>query len=800
MGYDTNQPDLKRLKLTYSEATKRTVFFIGSGPSTEVGIPGWHDLAQNLCTALDDATPSSALNNDLLDAFHQAEEFLKSGALWEFFQIVELHWPGVYEDYLSDVFSTERVSTCPVPSVYKRVWKMRNVGQLLTLNIDGLLRRAYDEVFSNSSPVLEFPGLMVNDSKSYFQRNYPVILNLHGVYTHRTTWVMSRQERERLFTGISKGDYRAFLRHIFETCNVVFVGVNIRDVAISPILEEINSSNLLQNHYWITSDITTENYQWCQKRGVRVINYSPEVTQAGKKVHSTVICSILDEIESFRSLDKPVILPEREVCAGKYFGDCSELLGEIASDSIGVRKKLDARFEHLGRQHGFDGKQVAGFIREYGIPIELCSVMGPAKPYNVLETGTISSNISSTNASNVWLMLQADGSSMCAVKSMSSQAFKDPIERESFRRGVESVYQLNTSNESVAPRYIFHTNVPMAFGMELINGASLRDFSESSADSVRKDWKEIFLKICRAIHHCHRSNGQVLHRDIKPKNIIFEGAYQGCDPDEFLGARVRLINFDMSWHKFSAGNSKSVPADEVGYYAPEQRHFENSESPRSAKTDVYMLGMLLLHMLSEMPPPEGGSRLENWENYVRQKVGSATSNQLVKFRVARLIIKMTAIDLDARPDLQGVISEVEAIGLAATSEWKKVDPDLFVEKVLTEAGYDYDWSDEKLKGTIRTPRLIDLSIGYKPRGQRIEINWTRQRDEGVDRKNFGGKLGDLSLQIRQQLRDFGWDADDAGGHHGRSVQASIRHSLAVENPLVFIDFVKSVVGRMMSSL
>ncbi|AMY70693.1 SIR2 family protein [Frigidibacter mobilis] len=154
---------------------------------------------------------------------------------------------------------------------------MRNVGQLLTLNIDGLLRRAYDEVFSNSSPVLEFPGLMVNDSKSYFQRNYPVILNLHGVYTHRTTWVMSRQERERLFTGISKGDYRAFLRHIFETCNVVFVGVNIRDVAISPILEEINSSNLLQNHYWITSDITTENYQWCQKRGVRVITDIPQV-------------------------------------------------------------------------------------------------------------------------------------------------------------------------------------------------------------------------------------------------------------------------------------------------------------------------------------------------------------------------------------------------------------------------------------------------------------------------------------------------------------------------------------------
>lgn len=801
MSYVSNQPDLRRLKQTYSEASKRTVFFVGSGPSTEVGVPGWSEMADKLLYQLNEATPSSALNSNLLSAFHDCEIAIKDRRLWDFFSLVELNWPQTYEDFLSEQFDDEKLSKLSIPSVYKRIWKMRNVSQVLTLNLDGLISRAYDAVFQGKTErVLEYPGTSVLDSRSYFLRNYPVILNLHGSHTQRSTWVMNKGERERLFTLMKKADYKSFLRHVFETCNVIFLGVDVRDVAISPIVEDISAAGLLQSHYWITPDISTENYTWCQRNGVRVVTYSPDVNEERKKIHSSTICSILDEIESFRSLDRPVILPERPRLSDRTFKSKEDLIALIGTDHNEARELLDARVEHLGQEHGFDGRQIEGFIREYSVPLELTSILGTTAPYSLLGSVTLSSQISITNSSSVWLALQDDGQTMCAVKSLSGQAFKDSVERESFRRGIESIYQLSNLNDPVAPRYIFHTNVPLSVGMEYISGSSLQDFVLSSSDLVRNNWLSVFQRVCRGILSCHTSDAEVLHRDIKPKNIIFSGAYVGCDSDDFAESAVRFINFDMSWHKFSTGNSKSVSADEVGYYAPEQRYFQNSDTPRTSKTDVYMLGMVLLYIISEAPPPEGGSALKDWPQMVSQRIGSRAQNTLVKSRISRLLSRMTLSQPDQRPDLQSVISELDSISMAKENKWDLVDPDLFLEKALIETGFDYIWDDDALLGRVQTPRQIELSLAYIHRGQRAELRWMRQRDEGADRKNFSGRLGDLAVQIRQQLRDFGWEVEDGGAHHSQSLLAQIRLKQVMGDPSKFIEHLQLITGKMMAAL
>lgn len=72
MPYDSHQPNLKRLKRSYSEAFRRTVFFVGAGSSTEVGLPNWYDLASGLLAELDAATPESALSGELLEEFNFA--------------------------------------------------------------------------------------------------------------------------------------------------------------------------------------------------------------------------------------------------------------------------------------------------------------------------------------------------------------------------------------------------------------------------------------------------------------------------------------------------------------------------------------------------------------------------------------------------------------------------------------------------------------------------------------------------------------------------------------------------------
>jgi hypothetical protein len=371
--------------------------------------------------------------------------------------------------------------------------------------------------------------------------------------------------------------------------------------------------------------------------------------------------------------------------------------------------------------------------------------------------------------------------SLACVKSLSAQAFKDRVERESFRRGVESLFYLNSCNKPVAPKYLFHTNVPMSVGMEYVEGTTVNDLFDADRNAVRENWLDLALSAFMAVLACHKSEGGVLHRDIKPKNIILEGIYYGAGGSEIANSSVRFINFDMSWHKFSSGNTKPLAADEVGYYAPEQRISANAGTPRSSKTDVYMLGMLLVYLMSEAPPPEGGAKLDGWDDYIIAKVRGRLQDPLAANRLSRLITKMTAVDPENRPDLTEAIADLEVLKPVLSEDCAAVDPDVFIEKILTSTDYDYDWDDLLLEGMLKTPRQIELKLGFKQRGQLAIIGFTRARDEGMNRKNFGGRLGVLISEANNELRNYGWVTDTAGGYHSRSITATIQVSALREN-------------------
>ena len=799
MPYEFDQANLLLLKKQYSEATRRTIFFIGAGCSAEVGIPTWNGLANGLFDYIDTNTPTSALKGDLLDAFHETEQAYKDGEYWRFFDLAESKWSQLYEDYLEQRFSHDFLCSCPVPKVYTAIWRMRNVGQVLTLNIDGLLGRAYQEAFpSQQDSLMEFPGTSVTDSRSFFERNHPLLLNLHGSYAMRSSWVMKGTERDRLFSGFENGNYRSFIKSIFEKHNVVFLGVNVRDGAVSPIIEQISTEKLFQNHFWITSDVSTEDYTWAQQNGVRVINYTPDRDDKGSRVDSKSILSILDDIEKYRSFDEDAVLPELPR-SDDELPSPKELLKACGVDRLDVRKKLSERLEALGRSNGFDSKRINAFIREYALAIEHSSMLGLMPEYDRIEDIHVTSEISTSNSSSVWLGVRQDQSLIC-LKSLSAQAFKDRVERESFRRGVESLYYHNTCNRPVAPKYLLHTNEPMSVGMEHVEGTTVNDLFDSDRNAVRENWLELALSIFGAVLVCHKSEGGVLHRDLKPKNMILEGVYYGAESAEIASSSVRFINFDMSWHKFSSGNTKSVAADEVGYYAPEQRVSANAGTPRSAKTDVYMLGMFLVYLMSEAPPPEGGAKLDGWEDYVGVKVRGRLKDPLASNRLSRLIVKMTAVDPEDRPDLTEAIADLEVLKPVLSENWNAVDPDVFVEKILTSVDYDYIWDDLLLEGMLKTPRQIELKVGFKQRGQLATISFMRARDDGMNRRNFGGRLGELIAEVKNELGNSGWATDAAGGYHSRSINATIPISALRGDPAKGISQTKNTLEKLMKQI
>lgn len=93
----------------------------------------------------------------------------------------------------------------------------------------------------------------------------------------------------------------------------------------------------------------------------------------------------------------------------------------------------------------------------------------------------------------------------------------------------------------------------------------------------------IALQLCDILDYLHTQNPPVIHRDIKPQNVILAG-----------DGSVQLIDFGIA-RKFSVGAPADTRSYGTQYYAaPEQYGFAQTD-PRS---DIYSLGVLLCWLLT----------------------------------------------------------------------------------------------------------------------------------------------------------------------------------------------------------
>ncbi len=134
------------------------------------------------------------------------------------------------------------------------------------------------------------------------------------------------------------------------------------------------------------------------------------------------------------------------------------------------------------------------------------------------------------------------------------------------------------------------------FAMEYVEGASL---SQLLYDKQLRldDAVDIFLQVVEAIDYAHRH--QVIHRDLKPQNIMVDRERRAYVTDfglaKELTARTRLTQ---------TGKLMGTPM----YMAPEQANAEAGKI--DALTDVYALGAVLYEILTGRPPFDGASPAE----------------------------------------------------------------------------------------------------------------------------------------------------------------------------------------------
>jgi hypothetical protein len=173
---------------------------------------------------------------------------------------------------------------------------------------------------------------------------------------------------------------------------------------------------------------------------------------------------------------------------------------------------------------------------------------------------------------------------MVALKMILAGEFASPEDVERFHREAEAAANLDHRN--IVPIYeVGEYQGQHYFSMKLIQGSSLVCNSRSLP---ARRVAEIVAKVARAVHHAHQRG--ILHRDLKPGNILLDTQAQPHVTDFGLAKRV---------HGDVGHTRTGIIVGTPSYMPPEQAR---SEKMLTTGADVYSLGAILYELLTGRPP------------------------------------------------------------------------------------------------------------------------------------------------------------------------------------------------------
>ena len=159
-----------------------------------------------------------------------------------------------------------------------------------------------------------------------------------------------------------------------------------------------------------------------------------------------------------------------------------------------------------------------------------------------------------------------------------------------FQREARAVARLNHPNV-VSGIDVGESQGYHYFVMEFVEGPTLLDLLEGSGPMEPLAATRFVLQVARALDHAARNN--LVHRDVKPANVIVTkgGIAKLCD----LGLAKEI---DESGGETSEGRAMGTPL----YISPEQAR---GDADIDIRSDLYSLGATYYHALTGRPPFDG---------------------------------------------------------------------------------------------------------------------------------------------------------------------------------------------------
>ena len=167
--------------------------------------------------------------------------------------------------------------------------------------------------------------------------------------------------------------------------------------------------------------------------------------------------------------------------------------------------------------------------------------------------------------------------------------------------------------------------------MELVEGITLKDYIQKKGRLTPKEVIGITMQVSSAMDAAHNNN--IVHRDIKPQNIIISKE-----------GKVKVTDFGIA----KATSSNTISTNVMGsvhYTSPEQARGGFSD----AKSDIYSLGITMYEMITGELPFDGDSTVSIALKHLQEDI--VPPSELVPeipYSLEQIIMKCTQKSADRR--------------------------------------------------------------------------------------------------------------------------------------------------------
>jgi serine/threonine protein kinase len=179
--------------------------------------------------------------------------------------------------------------------------------------------------------------------------------------------------------------------------------------------------------------------------------------------------------------------------------------------------------------------------------------------------------------------------------------------------------------------------------MDYIKGQTLQSLFEARKSVPIELVVRYAKQLCQVFDYLHHFKPKsIIYRDLKPSNVMIDEQNN-----------IRLIDFGIARNYTSERNSDTVQLGTVGFAAPEQYEFQQTDS----RTDLYTLGALMFYLLN------------NGQHYSFQPAQLQQLTSRAPEKLAHIITKLLKINPEDRfQKASQVLAELEQVFIANSRE------------------------------------------------------------------------------------------------------------------------------------